>query len=82
MRRIGSPKELGVILRDKRRQQEFSQGQTAELSGMRQATISDLERKPSGAKIETLFKVAATLGLDIYITDKKKPVDDENSERW
>lgn len=82
MRRIGSPKELSVVLKDKRRMKKLNQKHIAELSGMRQATISDLECDSSGAKIETLFKVATALGLDIYLTNKKTPVDNSDSELW
>ncbi len=82
MRRIGSTKELGLVLKDKRSQKNFTQGEIANLGGLRQATISDLERNSGKARIETLFKVLATLELDIYIADKSESLSSDKGEHW
>jgi HTH-type transcriptional regulator / antitoxin HipB len=75
MRRIGTPNDMGIVLQDIRKVKKLTQKQVADASGLRQATISDLERNAENAQINTLFKTIAALGLDLYIADKKQKGD-------
>jgi HTH-type transcriptional regulator/antitoxin HipB len=82
MKRIGTPGQAGQILKDFRLAKGLNQGEVGGLSGVRQATVSDLERNAGNAKVETLFKVAAALGLDIYLVEKSTARPETGDEHW
>ncbi len=81
MRRISTPSELGRVFQDRRKKRKLTQGSVAEAIGMRQASISDFERRSASSQIETLFKIAAALDLDIYVDDKPVMIQ-EKGDAW
>jgi HTH-type transcriptional regulator/antitoxin HipB len=70
MRRIHSPRDLGVLLRDARVKQNKQQSQVSHLTGLRQATLSGIENNPDNVRLQTMFKVLSALGYDLYVKPK------------
>lgn len=69
-----TPKALGIMLRDKRKRKSITQSDLANLAGgIKQATISNFENNPNNAQVETLFKIASALGLEIHLVEKNVP---------
>ena len=82
MRRVVIPKHMGAFLRDIRHQRKLTQGQVADIAGLRQATVSELECNAETSKVETLCRVIAALQLNIYIADKPDPNAYRDEESW
>jgi len=72
MTKAVTTKALGIMLRDHRKKIDVTQTELARLAGgIKQATVSNFENNPSAAKVDTLFKLANALGLEIHIIEKK-----------
>jgi transcriptional regulator with XRE-family HTH domain len=54
----------GVRLRKLRRERAFSQQDVERITGLAQATLSDLEQGKRGARASTLRKLAEVLGVE------------------
>ena len=54
----------GAKLRKLRREQALSQQDVERMTGIAQATLSDLEQGKRGARASTLRKLAETLGVE------------------
>jgi transcriptional regulator with XRE-family HTH domain len=54
----------GVKLRKLRRERAFSQQDVERITGIAQATLSDLEQGKRGARASTLRKLAEVLGVE------------------
>ena len=54
----------GKVLRRLRRERALSQQDVARITGMAQATLSDLEGGKRGARASTLRKMAEALGVE------------------
>ncbi|MFB1071845.1 helix-turn-helix domain-containing protein [Vibrio diabolicus] len=67
---ITSPKQLGIYLRDVRRNQRRNQTKVGDIVGLKQTTISKLERDPSSSSIESLMRLLSSLDLELHIKDK------------
>jgi HTH-type transcriptional regulator / antitoxin HipB len=62
-----TPKQLGNAIRNVRKGRGLSQTELGERTGLRQATISQIEAGGGGAKLENILKVLAVLGLELRI---------------
>lgn len=62
-----TPKQLGNLIRRTRKNQGLSQTQLGAKTGLRQATISEIEAGRPGTKLESILKVLAILNLEIRI---------------
>ena len=62
-----TPKQLGNLIRRARKSQGLSQSALGLKTGMRQATISEIEAGRPGAKLDSILKVLAILNLEIRI---------------
>ena len=62
-----TPKQLGNLIRRARRSQGLSQAELGMKSGLRQATISEIEAGRHGAKFDSILKMLAILNLEIRI---------------
>ncbi|MDO5686859.1 MAG: helix-turn-helix domain-containing protein [Neisseria sp.] len=78
---INTPAALAAYLRDCRRRQGQTQNQTAQSVGIRQATVSAFESHPERGKVETLFKLAAALDLELHLIPRSCKVD-HGEESW
>lgn len=70
-----TPKQLGSALQQRRRAMRLTQGQLAGLTGLRQATISDVENGHEGSKLSTVLSMLAGLELEIHISQRSKGAD-------
>ena len=64
-------KQIGAIIRRTRRKAGITQTELGNRIGLRQATISRLERGEAETKLSTLTNVLTALGLEI-IVDKRR----------
>jgi HTH-type transcriptional regulator/antitoxin HipB len=62
-----TPKQIGAAIQRQRRLKKLTQGELAELTGLRQAKISTIEAGSAGTRIETICAILAALDLDIII---------------
>ena len=60
-------KQFGAIIRRERKQRALTQAKLGEKIGLRQATISKLERGAPGTQLRTAFDVLTALGLEIHV---------------
>ncbi|EPA0510165.1 helix-turn-helix domain-containing protein [Vibrio alginolyticus] len=67
---ITSPKQLGIYLRDVRRNQSRNQTKVGDVVGLKQTTVSKLERDPASSSIESLMRLLSSLDLELHIQDK------------
>ncbi len=80
---IRCAEDLAVAVKEKRRELGLSQTEAADLVGLKQATISEFENKPSGTKLDTLFRMLAALNLEIVINVRGHPMKGEQwKEEW
>lgn len=68
--RINNAKDLAVALADQRRKLGKTQTEVADLTVLRQATISQLENNPESTQLKTLFKLLSALNLEIHLEEK------------
>ena len=69
---IRDARALGATLRMARTQRNLRQIDLANKVGIRQALISDLERGVAGARLDTVIKVMAALGLDLAVIPRSR----------
>lgn len=67
---IPNAKELGLIVRDARKQQGLTQEDLAGLTGTGRRFISDLEQGKETAELGKVLLVLAALGLALYVQSK------------
>lgn len=65
-----TPEQLGAALRRRRRSLGLTQAEIGEKAGLRQATISDLERGVKGVHLKSLCDALAALGLELSIDER------------
>jgi len=66
------PQDIGQALRRTRRASGLTQAQLAEQTGLRQPTISDLEKGVPGTRLQTLFDVLAALDLELTLQSRNR----------
>jgi len=67
-----TPKQIGDVVRRHRKLLGLSQTDLGAKTGLRQATISDLERGIGRAQLQTLFRVLSALGLELVIRERSR----------
>jgi y4mF family transcriptional regulator len=65
--RITNAHDLGARIRERRHQQELTQGELADVSGVTLRFVSELERGKETAQYAGIQRVLAALGLDLYL---------------
>jgi len=70
MQLIDSSQALGLYIRTARKTKGLSQQLLGRLAGVRQATVSNIERGEGGVSLATIFRVLAALGLGMNLADK------------
>lgn len=82
MTKATTTKALGVMLRDKRKEKGLTQSELANLAGgVKQATVSTFENDPRQARVDTLFRLASALDLEIHLIEKSQQ-DAPGDESW
>jgi len=66
------PKQIGNVIRRARKKRAMSQWELGAKTGLRQATISQLEAGHPSFRIETLLAVVAALDLELQIAPRSK----------
>jgi HTH-type transcriptional regulator / antitoxin HipB len=81
---IRSPKELALLIENRRKKLKLSQAAVGKLVGLKQQTISEFEKKPDGTKLETLFKLLSAVKLDLSVLSKedRSPAESQWNEEW
>lgn len=69
--KMNNPNELSIFIRNFREKNKKTQAYVAHRIGIRQATLSNLEKQSEYSEIITLFKVINELGLELHLIDKK-----------
>ena len=64
---VKSTKELGELLRKKRKDQGLTQAQVAEHCGLSPRFISEVERGKTSAEIGKVLYLLETLGVDLIV---------------
>lgn len=80
--KITSPQALATALKDYRKRHHWSQKHVADLVGIKQTTVSAFESHPEKAKIETMFKILASLGLELQTAERGKATNKGWTEEW
>lgn len=75
--RIYSLNILGQTIKRARTEQHLTQKDLADMTGVAQPTISDIETGETNVRMETLLKLASVLKLDIFIQTRQP-----NKDTW
>ena len=67
-----TPKQIGAIIRRARRNARLTQTELGQRVGLRQATISRIEKGEDETKLSTFLDVLTALGLEIAIDKRTK----------
>ena len=67
-----TPKQIGAIIRRARRNARLTQTELGQRIGLRQATISRIEKGEDETKLSTFLDVLTALGLEIVIDKRTK----------
>jgi HTH-type transcriptional regulator / antitoxin HipB len=67
-----TPKQLGTLLRHRRREMGLSQEELASRIHLRQATLSALENSAANSRLSTLLDILASLDLELVIRPRTK----------
>jgi HTH-type transcriptional regulator / antitoxin HipB len=67
-----TPKQLGIVLRRRRKEIGLSQEALASRIHLRQATVSALETSATDARLDTVFDVLAALDLELIVRPRTK----------
>ena len=79
---IHTPYQLGQALRSQRRTLSLTQRRAGEAVGLLPKTVSRLENGPERASIESLFRLASALGMELVLRPKDSPLEQEMDEPW
>lgn len=64
--------KLSKIIEEKRQKLRLSQQDLAEMSGVSLRTVTGIENGEANPSLDTLDKIAYTLGLEVALTERVK----------
>ncbi|MEJ0011354.1 MAG: helix-turn-helix domain-containing protein [Bauldia sp.] len=67
-----NPKQIGNLIRNARRKRGWSQAQLGDTTGLRQATISQIESGSSATRLATILSLLAALDLELQVAPRSK----------
>lgn len=67
---VYSPKSLGIALKRYRKLKGLNQNEVAQSFKLEQSTISHVENGVPGTRLDTLFRILASLDLEMVIQKK------------
>ena len=67
-----SPKQIGAVVRRERRKRALTQAALGSKIGLRQATVSKLEKGEPATQLRTVLDALTALDLQIVITERTK----------
>jgi len=66
-----SPKDMGAVLRDRRKQLGLSQGEVGKRVGLDQKKISLIENGNPNSRVDTLFRLLSALEVGLIFQPKR-----------
>ena len=69
---VRSSQAIGNALRNARKRRRLKQSQLSAASGIRQATISEIERGVGDPKLDTIFALLSALELELTIAERSQ----------
>lgn len=82
MQKATSPKVLGQILKSARNEKGLNQQQAGNLVGITQAMVSRIETGESNARIDTLFRLLAALGMEMIVQPRGISSNMSEGDNW
>jgi len=79
---ILTPKQLASALKNRRKELNLTQVETASRVGLLPKTISALESSPERCSLESLLKLISVLDLEISLKSKPAPAKDAQKGEW
>ena len=67
-----TPRQLGTLLRRRRRELGLTQEEVASRIHLRQATVSALENSAADSRLATLFEALSALDLELLVRPRSK----------
>lgn len=71
MLNLRNPRDVGLVIRDRRRKQHLTQAQLADRIGVGRQWLVAVERGKPGAEIGLVMRTLAALGLSLAIEDRE-----------
>ena len=68
--KIVDSKELGQVIRERRKELKYTQAFVSENTGLSVTFISDLERGKPTAELEKALRLTNMLGLDLFVVKR------------
>ena len=68
--KIKAAKEIGKIIRERRKKIGYTQAYLSELTGLSTSFISDVENGKPTVELEKVINLASLLGLDILLEER------------
>lgn len=69
---IASSSELGEAVAQARKSSKLTQADVSKKAGLRQATISKVERGDEGVRFDTVLSILASMDMEIVVRHKDK----------
>lgn len=81
---INSLPELALFIKNRRKVLKLTQSEIGDLVGLKQKTISAIEKNPENVRLCTLFRVLSALEIDIRLLSKHetKHANPKWSDEW
>lgn len=76
---INNPQELASFVKERRQRLKLNQATIGKSVGVKQQTISNLESSPELVRLNTLYKILASLGLELHLIPKDEAL---KSSQW
>lgn len=64
---LTDPTELGAVVRARRKAVGLTQGELADAAGTSLRLVSEVERGKANARLESVLKLLAELGLELFV---------------
>lgn len=82
IRKIVSPESLGHALREVRKEKGINQTEAGKPVMVDQATVSKIEQGKPGTRLDTLFRLMASLDLELVLQPRQRAGRDERGDTW
>lgn len=71
--KVQSPQDLGILIREERKKQGWTQAELADRVGVKPLWISAFERGKTTAQIGLVFRTIKALGLNLSVGKAERP---------
>lgn len=79
---IRRPNQVGLFVKDQRRQQKLTQADLARRAGVTQRMVSEFENGKVGPTLETLFRIFDALNVRFAVFDSKIEMPESSEYLW